>query len=519
MTKILKPNIVRGGVAIPLGRNYYYMAGRKHKNGGIDIGKDLEVEGGEVVKTNPKEIKVYSAQPFLSGISPAERILRGENPARVFNAQESYKDRNRIKDDGSKAKMGGLSRSKDYGSKSKPYPNVAKKDFAGGNRSYPIPTKADAIDALRLAGLHGRNDVKAKVYRKYPELKKKANGGVYVLNNGKESSLRMIPSTGERSKSKTAKITRIAKMQKGGNKKDNEYVIELPEIEVTPQDNYSIKSINAINPITDNINKIKNLRPRDITTDLNDITTRNIQNKVNQQIIDSITAPTLRQSISQYFRSPAMVSDAIGFGSNLISGIIGATINKRMLDNMQAPTAPIMEIAPKLKTRININPQLSRMRENLASYERDVDDNTASSQVALARKQRGRLDTLQGYNELYGNRENAETELINQDKLNRQEVAARNIERYNNWRNAVTDFNNNLENLRSENRIGLISNINQGLQNTLSNIQQRANERRTISAMMSANKNLPIEELLMLGLITPEQARMYRISNPLKTNI
>ncbi len=71
------------------------------------------------------------------------------------------------------AKGGGLSRSKDYGSKKKPYPSVKSKDFAGGKRSYPIPTKADAVDALRLAGMHGRADVRAKVYRKYPGLKKK----------------------------------------------------------------------------------------------------------------------------------------------------------------------------------------------------------------------------------------------------------------------------------------------------------------------------------------------------------
>jgi hypothetical protein len=66
---------------------------------------------------------------------------------------------------------GGLSREKNYGSKDKPYPSVNSSDFAGGNRSYPIPTKADAIDALRLAGLHNRPDVKAKVYSKYPSLK------------------------------------------------------------------------------------------------------------------------------------------------------------------------------------------------------------------------------------------------------------------------------------------------------------------------------------------------------------
>lgn len=70
-------------------------------------------------------------------------------------------------------KGGGLSRKEDYKSKSKPYPSVDKKDFAGGDRSYPIPSKADAVDALRLAGLHGRSDVKTKVYKKYPELKNK----------------------------------------------------------------------------------------------------------------------------------------------------------------------------------------------------------------------------------------------------------------------------------------------------------------------------------------------------------
>lgn len=76
-------------------------------------------------------------------------------------------------------RMGGLNRKQDYGSKRKPYPTVNSSDFAGGNRSYPIPTKADAIDALRLAELHGRNDVKAKVYAKYPSLKK-ANLGIKV---------------------------------------------------------------------------------------------------------------------------------------------------------------------------------------------------------------------------------------------------------------------------------------------------------------------------------------------------
>jgi hypothetical protein len=72
---------------------------------------------------------------------------------------------------------GGLNRSEDFGSEKKPYPTVSSNDFAGSGRSYPIPTIEDAEDALKLAHLHGRNDVVSKVYSKYPELKKKQKGG------------------------------------------------------------------------------------------------------------------------------------------------------------------------------------------------------------------------------------------------------------------------------------------------------------------------------------------------------
>lgn len=178
-----KPNIIRGGRATNIKGNLYYMSGRKHEAGGIDIGNNpktgLEVEDGEIVQTSPNGLKVFSAQPILNGNSPAKLVMGGANPAKIFNAQERFKEINGINDDGTKKKrMGGLSRSKDYASSKKAYPNVNKKDFAGGGRSYPIPTRADAVDALRLAGLHGRSDVKAKVYKKYPDLKKKRMGGI-----------------------------------------------------------------------------------------------------------------------------------------------------------------------------------------------------------------------------------------------------------------------------------------------------------------------------------------------------
>lgn len=104
------PNVVAGGIAQPLGNNFFYMNGRKHSQGGIDIGPSdktgIEVEGGEVVETNGNELKVYSAQPILNGISPAQLVMGGANPNKVFKAQEDFKDRNGINDDGTKAKYG-----------------------------------------------------------------------------------------------------------------------------------------------------------------------------------------------------------------------------------------------------------------------------------------------------------------------------------------------------------------------------------------------------------------------------
>lgn len=104
------PNVVAGGIAQPLGNNFFYMNGRKHSQGGIDIGPSdktgIEVEDGEVVETNDNELKVYSAQPIINGVSPAKLVMGGANPNKVFKAQEDFKDRNRINDDGTKAKYG-----------------------------------------------------------------------------------------------------------------------------------------------------------------------------------------------------------------------------------------------------------------------------------------------------------------------------------------------------------------------------------------------------------------------------
>lgn len=180
--------ITDGGNAKRIGNNTYLLQGGSHEDinetgqTGIGInvgGNEIEAEGGEVAQRKGNSLRIYSAQPILGGISPAEAIMRGYNKDRVFAAQQRFKKNNGIKDDGSQQRNGGLT-SKDRGSSKHPYPSVASKDFAGGNRSYPIPTKADAVDALRLAGLHGRSDVISKVYSKYPELRKKAGLGDWI---------------------------------------------------------------------------------------------------------------------------------------------------------------------------------------------------------------------------------------------------------------------------------------------------------------------------------------------------
>lgn len=190
--------ITDGGDATKIGNNTYLLRGGSHEDVnetgqtgiGINVGgNEVEAEGGEVAQKKNGALRIFSAQPILgNGMSPAQAILRGYNKDKVFSQQQAFKKRNGLKDDGSKLKNGGLT-SKDRGSSKHPYPSVSSKDFAGGGRSYPIPTKADAVDALRLAGLHGRSDVRSKVYSKYPSLRPKAAFGDWVRTNRDDNAL------------------------------------------------------------------------------------------------------------------------------------------------------------------------------------------------------------------------------------------------------------------------------------------------------------------------------------------
>lgn len=587
------PNVVAGGIAQPLGNNFFYMNGRKHSQGGIDIGPSdktgIEVEDGEVVETNGNELKVYSAQPIINGISPAKLVMGGANPNKVFKAQEDFKDRNKINDDGTIKAMGGLSRDKDYGSKKKPYPSVAKKDFAGGHRSYPIPTKADAIDALRLAGLHGRNNVKAKVYNKYPELRKKGNVGLVVSINGNiKNGLIHSPSSTGGLRDKFAvggnRINRHGRTWEYDEKigayvpitnrtinRTSAYPInKSARGETIIGSDYTFRNgkWSKNNNVNTNTNKPNidngNRRPqyyaerrlplfedgagitsglvragwshgnnRGISTNNTNIpslsetksngkTPRGGRSKSSQstQSISTKTPPTavynrnlpkveanIPTTLPVSTNIPAQeipssdgkgqgrfknltTADWIGLGSNVAGSLASYLASKRAINKMRGPGQPTLISANKLKTKYNINPQLDRIREDKFEAYRDIDSNTASSRVSLARKQRVRNAAGQAANELYGNKENIETNLINQDRRNQQSVRQFNAQQYNQYIDRKTAFDNGIREAKVTNINNLFSGINAGIQDMISRYENRKALNNTIGAMRASAPNV-----------------------------
>lgn len=699
------PNVVAGGIAQPLGNNFFYMNGRKHSQGGIDIGPSdktgIEVEDGEVVETNGNEIKVYSAQPIINGVSPAKLVMGGANPNKVFKAQEDFKDRNRINDDGTKYKeggkiyqapdeykrqiaesgsiiiggyptiagnrnykfikgltkasrigrtatnfinlgrqkiydlankidntwinqgikeiyrttigkhgsnlprtidyinknninenkkaMGGLNRDKDYGSKKKPYPSVAKKDFAGGHRSYPIPTKADAVDALRLAGLHGRSDVKAKVYNKYPELRKKGNTGLIVSISGnvKNGLIHSPSSTGglrdkfavggkrinrhgrtweydeqigayvpitNRTINRTSAYP-INKSARGetiigsdytfrngrwsknnnvntntnkpnvdnGNRRPQYYAERrLPLFEdgagITSglvragwsHGNNKGASINNTNIPSLSATKSSGKTPRGGRSKSSQ-STQSISTKTPPTAVYNRNLPKVKASIPTTLpvstNTPAQgtkysdgkgqgkfknltTADWIGLGSNVAGSLASYFASKRVINKMRGPGQPTLISANKLKTKYNINPQLDRIREDKFEAYRDIDSNTASSRVSLARKQRVRNAAGQAVNELYGNKENIETNLINQDRRNQQSVRQFNAQQYNQYIDRKTAFDNGIREAKVTNINNLFSGINAGIQDMISRYENRKALNNTIGAMRASAPNV-----------------------------
>lgn len=194
------------------------------------------------------------------------------------------------------------------------------------------------------------------------------------------------------------------------------------------------------------------------------------------------------------------LGDIIGGVTNTIGSITNYNSNRRTLNNMKYSSAPLPIQAKKLKTRFNINPQLDKIREYLKATNRDIDSNTASSRVALARKGIARTNALLQTNNLYATKENAETQLLNQDNMNQQNVAARNVEMYNRWREGKSNFDNMLLEKHAENISDLIRGLTTTVQDIIGGSEQRKNINNTLSTIAAANPNVTAEILKDLGV-------------------
>lgn len=183
-------------------------------------------------------------------------------------------------------------------------------------------------------------------------------------------------------------------------------------------------------------------------------------------------------------------ADWIGLGSNVAGGLASYFASKRAINKMRGPSQPTLISANKLKTKYNINPQLDRIREDKFEAYRDIDSNTASSRVSLARKQRVRNAAGQAANELYGNKENIETNLINQDRRNQQSVRQFNAQQYNQYIDKKTAFDNGIREAKVTNINNLFSGINAGIQDMISRYENRKALNNTIGAMRASAPNV-----------------------------
>lgn len=661
------PNVVAGGIAQPLGNNFFYMNGRKHSQGGIDIGPSdktgIEVEDGEVVETNGNELKVYSAQPIINGVSPAKLVMGGANPNKVFKAQEDFKDRNGINDDGTKAKYG----KEKYVAKSdntrvtpimeSPRNSGIKQgDFIYYPETYRIAnnkeiakngiTDDELKEYIESKGIHPEHK-KYNVITSEKLVKSSRNEGnpyqhfIFTGDVGKQGfevidivdvnsdKFKGIPYTRDHFGKYTKGYSRKSRKLGGknmivsisGNVKNG--LIHSPSSTGGLRDKFAVggtrinrhgrtweydEQIGTYVPITNrtisrtsaypinksargetiigsdytfrngrwsknnnvNTNNNKsnidngNRRPQyyaerrlplfedgaGITSGLvragwshgnnkgasmnntnipnlsetksNGKTPRGGRSKSNQstQSIPTKTPPTavynrnlpkveasIPTTLPVSTNIPAKgttsfdgkgqgkfknltTADWIGLGSNVAGSLASYFASRRAINKMRGPGQPTLISANKLKTKYNINPQLDRIREDKFEAYRDIDSNTASSRVSLARKQRVRNAAGQAANELYGNKENIETNLINQDRRNQQSVRQFNAQQYNQYIDRKAAFDNGIREAKVTNINNLFSGINAGIQDMISRYENRKALNNTIGAMRASAPNV-----------------------------
>lgn len=632
------PNVVAGGIAQPLGNNFFYMNGRKHSQGGIDIGPSdktgIEVEGGEVVETNGNELKVYSAQPILNGASPAQLVMGGANSNKVFKAQEDFKDRNRINDDGTKAKYGkekyvaksdntrvtpimesprnsgikqGDIESKGIHPEHKKYNVITSEKLVKSSRNEGNPYQhfiftgdvgkqgLEVIDIVdvnsdKFKGIPYTRDHFGKYTKGYSRKSRKLGGKnmiVSISGNVKNGLIHSPSSTGGLRDKFAVGGKRINRHGRTWEyDEQNGYYVPITNRTINRTSAYPINKSargetvvgsdytfrngrwSKNNNVNTNTNKSNidngNRRPQyyaerrlplfedgaGITSGLvragwshgnnkgvsmnntnipslsetksNGKTPRGGRSKSSQS---TQSIPTKTPPIAVYNRNLPKVeasipttlpvstnipakgttsfdgkgqgkfknlttADWIGLGSNVAGSLASYFASRRAINKMRGPGQPTLISANKLKTKYNINPQLDRIREDKFEAYRDIDSNTASSRVSLARKQRVRNAAGQAANELYGNKENIETNLINQDRRNQQNVRQFNAQQYNQYIDRKAAFDNGIREAKVTNINNLFSGINAGIQDMISRYENRKALNNTIGAMRASAPNV-----------------------------
>lgn len=563
------PNVVAGGIAQPLGNNFFYMNGRKHSQGGIDIGPSdktgIEVEDGEVVETNGNELKVYSAQPIVNGVSPAKLVMGGANPNKVFKAQEDFKDRNGINDDGTKAKYGkekyvaksdntrvtpievlkDISNTRNHiGKYTKGYSRKSRK-FGGKNMIISIngnvknglihsPSSTGCLRNKFAVGgkrinRHGRTweyDEQNGYYvpitnrtinrtSAYP-INKSARGETII---GSDYTFR----NGRWSKNNNVNTNTNKPNIDNGNRRPQYYAERrLPLFEdgagITSglvRAGWSHGNDKGISTNNTNIPSLSATKSSGKTPrrgrSKSSQSTQSVPTKTPPTAVYNRNLPKVEASIpttlsvststpnqgTKYSDSKGQgkfknltTADWIGLGSNVAGSLASYFASRRAINKMRGPGQPTLISANKLKTKYNINPQLDRIREDKFEAYRGIDSNTASSRVSLARKQRVRNAAGQAANELYGNKENIETNLINQDRRNQQSVRQFNAQQYNQYIDRKAAFDNGIREAKVTNINNLFSGINAGIQDMISRYENRKALNNTIGAMRASAPNV-----------------------------
>lgn len=291
-----------------------------------------------------------------------------------------------------KHKLGGGLTSKDRGSSKRPYPSVSSKDFAGGGRSYPIPTKADAVDALRLAGLHGRSDVRSKVYSKYPSLRKKSLLG---------SSNRPV---------KSMRPKALGGMYIPFNKRYTS-IYDAPDYD----SNYNGGNVLGNGEVTVTAKRIKPtfMKPNN-----------DAMNIINHPANETPYIPQRHNRSRTIFSS----GDYLGLGIDTLAALSTGLVNYNTAGKYTLPDrAPIIQ-ASKLPTTYNVNPEIEEVKRYRDRLTGQTFNNTSSSVAALNRSSAINLDALSNLSKLWATKENEENKMLTEDAKNQQTVAAQNVQ-------------------------------------------------------------------------------------------